>query len=53
MGKLVKTCRNVIAPKRLLGFLMAPWECLKDEEALNINRRAIDIFAEALRPTPN
>ena len=53
MGKLVKTCRKVIAPERLLGFLMAPWECLKDEDALNINLRAIDIFAEALRPTPN
>ena len=53
MGKLVKTCRKVIPPERLLGFLMAPWECLKDEDALNINLRAIDIFAEALRPTPN
>ena len=48
MGKLVKTCRGVIAPERLLGFLMAPWECLKDEAAFEINRRAVDIFADAL-----
>jgi hypothetical protein len=49
MGKLVKKCREVIAPERLLGFLMAPWECLKDEEAYAINISAIDIFDEALR----
>ena len=48
MGKLVKTCREVIAPERLLGFLMAPWECLRDDNAFEINRRGIDIFAEAL-----
>ena len=49
MGKLVTTCRKVIAPERLLGFLMAPWECLKDEAAFEINRRAIDIFADAFK----
>ncbi|MCR5414149.1 MAG: hypothetical protein K6F50_05420 [Kiritimatiellae bacterium] len=49
MDKLVKTCRNVIAPERLLGFLMAPWECLKDDEAFEINRRGIDIFVEAIK----
>ena len=27
---------------------MAPWECLKDDNAFEINRRGIDIFAEAL-----
>ena len=48
MGKLVKKCRGVIAPERLLGFLMAPWECLKDEDALKINMSAIDIFADAI-----
>ena len=49
MGRLVKTCREVIAPERLLGFLMAPWECLKNEEAYKLNLHAIDIFEEALK----
>lgn len=49
MGKLVKTCRGVIVPERLLGFLMAPWECLKDEAAFEINKRAIDIFERAVK----
>ena len=48
MGKLVKTCRGVVAPERLLGFLMAPWESLKDEDGYKLNLKAIDIFKEAL-----
>ena len=35
--------------ERLLGYLMAPLECLKDDEAFEINRRGIDIFAEAIK----
>ncbi len=48
MGKLVKTCREVIAPERLLGFLMAPWASCDNEANLNLNLRGIDLFAAAL-----
>ena len=49
IGKLVKLGRQVVAPERLLGFLMAPWASTDDDANTAFNIRGIDLFAEALR----
>ena len=49
IGKLVKLARQVVAPERLRGFLMAPWASTDDGANTAFNIRGIDLFAEALR----
>ena len=48
IGKLVKLGREVIAPERLKGFMMAPWAACDTEDNRALNRRGIDLFADAL-----
>ncbi|MCQ2392027.1 MAG: hypothetical protein MJ240_11445, partial [Kiritimatiellae bacterium] len=48
IGKLVKLGREVIAPERLKGFLMAPWAACDTPVNQEVNRRGIDLFADAL-----
>ena len=48
IGKLVKLGREAIAPERLKGFLMAPWAACDTEANRALNRRGIDLFADAL-----
>ena len=47
MSSLVKLGREVIAPERLLGFMMAPW-ARTDRAHEDWNLRGIDLLAEAL-----
>ena len=49
IGKLVKLGREVIAPERLKGFMMAPWAPFDNEENLAFANRGVDLFAEALK----
>ena len=48
IGKLVKMGREVIAPERLKGFMMAPWASCDTPEHVAFIRRGVDLFAEAL-----
>jgi hypothetical protein len=48
IGKLVKLGRQVVAPERLLGFMMAPWASTDNDENTAFNIRGIDLFADAL-----
>ena len=48
IGKLVKMGREVIAPERLKGFMMAPWASCDTAEHVAFIRRGVDLFAEAL-----
>ena len=48
IGELVKTCRAVVAPTRLKGFMMAPWDPCETEENLAFINRGTDLFADAL-----
>ena len=49
IGKLVKMSRQVIAPERLKGFMMAPWAACDTPEHVAFIRRGVDLFAEALK----
>ena len=51
IGKLVKMGRQVIAPERLKGFMMAPWASCDTPENVAFIRRGVDLFAEALKAT--
>ena len=47
IGSLVKLGREVIAPERRLGFMMAPW-ARTDREHEAFNLKAIDLLADAV-----
>jgi len=48
IGRLVRLGRDVIAPERLKGFLMAPWAPCDTPENEAFVRKGIDLFATAL-----
>jgi hypothetical protein len=48
MGRLVDLGREVIAPERLKGFMMAPWAACDTEENHRKNMRGVEILADAL-----
>ncbi len=49
IGKLVKMGREVIAPERLKGFMMAPWASCDTPENVAFIRRGVNLFAAALK----
>ena len=48
IGKLVKLGREVIAPERLKGFMMAPWAACDNREHTDFIKHGVDLFADAL-----
>jgi hypothetical protein len=48
IGGLVKFGRKNISPKRLKGFMMAPWRPCSNADDLAFINRGVDLFAAAL-----
>jgi hypothetical protein len=48
IGNLVKFGRKTISPKRLKGFMMAPWKPCSNADDLAFINRGVDLFAAAL-----
>ena len=49
----VKFCRRHVDPKRLKGFLMAPWAHLETDDDLAFWNRALDLVAQSKRDFEN